>query len=243
MRLLLLLAFALPAAAFGQATTPDSPISTARPSFSDSPTIVPVRHLQLESGLTYYSHGGGSPARSDYGEALFRYGLVPRAELRVGLPNYNLQAGSKTDGFDNTFVGISYYLGKVYGFDVGVIPGTYVPTGNRDLRDPTVTPSYTLNAQHDLGGGSSLGTTIGQTFERHATQSLATLVYVRPLAGKLTGFVEYAGTFQPGDRPVEFAHVGLQFLTTKIQQFDVHGGVGLGASPHAFIGAGYSVRF
>ena len=245
MRTLLILALALAAAsALGQTTKPDDPISTTRPSISDSPTIVPVRSFQIESGLTYFSHGGGDPDRSDYGEALLRYGLVPRAELRVVLPNYNLQAGSAPDGFDNTFLGFSYYLGKPFGVDVGIVPGAYFPTGNRDLRFQTVTPAFTLNAQRDLGGGATVGTTLGQTYERHLTQTLATLNYVHPLVGKLTGFVEYAGSFDPVDRPQEYGHVGLQFLATKTQQFDVHGGVGLNAAtPHAFVGAGYSVRF
>ncbi len=244
MRTLPLLLVALAATALGQSTKPEYPISTSRPSFSDTPSLVPIGHLQLESGLTSFRRGGDDPDRTDFGEALLRYGLSSRIELRLGLPNYNLQAGHAADGFDNTLLAASVYLGKLAGFDIGIIPTVAFPTGNPDLRYERVTPSFTLNAQHDLGGGSNIATTLGQTYERHVAQSLATLVVVRPLCGDLTGFVEYAGYFDPTARPEEYGHVGLQYLPTKTSQIDLHGGVGLTAStPHAFIGAGYSVRF
>ena len=231
-------------AALGQTSSPDDPISTSRPSFGDSPTIVPVRRLQLESGLSYYRRGGEEPERSTFGEALLRYGLAPRVELRLLLPNYDVTGGGGPNGFDNTFVGASFYLGKPLGIDVGIIPGVYVPTGDRNLRYPTVTPTFTLNGQRALGHGDTVGATLGQTYTRHETQSLAALNLVHPLGGALTGFVEYAVDFAPGERPEQYGHVGLQLLATRTSQFDVHGGVGLNAStPHAFVGAGYSVRF
>ncbi len=249
MRTLASVAFALlGCAAFGQTSSPDDPISTTRPSFSDSPTIVPVRHLQIESGLTYYSRSAGSPEVTDFGEALLRYGLVPRLELRLQLPTYFLGASGGPSGFDNTTVGVSYYLGKVLGFDLGIVPTVAFPTGAQGIRDEMITPSVLLNGQHDLGGGSNIGGTIGQTYEKSGShrfdQTEATLVYVHPCNKLLSAFVEYAGYFDQEDRPTHYAHVGLQLLTTKTSQIDLHGGVGLNAStPHAFVGAGYSVRF
>lgn len=238
----------LAGAAFGQSTSPDDPISTARPSFSDSPTIVPVRHLQIESGLTYYSPGGGGDERSDFGEALLRYGLTPRLEMRLQLPNYNLTPGGSGDGFDNTSVAFSYYLGKVLGFDLGVIPTVSFPTGARGLRYDGVTPSFSVNAQRGIGSGNSFGGTFAQLYGRQGgsdfVQTTATLNVVHPFGKTLSGFVEYGGFFANHDAPVHYAHLGLQLLTSKTSQIDVHGGFGLGgAAAHEFIGAGYSVRF
>ena len=241
-------ALLLVGAAFGQSSSPDDPISTARPSFSDSPTIVPVRHLQIESGLSLYSRGGGGDERSDFGEALLRYGLRPRLELRLQLPNYNLSPESGGDGFDNTSIAISYYLGKAFGFDLGVIPTLSVPTGVRGLRYDGVTPAFSLNAQRGIGGGNTFGGTFYQAYGRQdgrdLVQTTAALNAVHPFTKKLAGFIEYGGFFENHDAPVNYAHLGLQFLATKTSQFDIHGGFGLGgAAAHEFVGAGYSVRF
>ena len=249
MRIALILPLAFAAtAAFGQTTTKDDPISTVRPSFSDSPNIVPVRTLQLESGLSFFSRGDGAPQRWDFGEALFRYGLVPRLEVRVGLPNYNLGFGGNPDGFDNTSIAFSYYLGQVLGFGLGIVPTLSAPTGARGLRYDGATPSFTLNAQRGIGGGDTFGGTLGQSYGRQDDESfvrtIATLNAVHPFTKTFTAFVEYGGFFDEHAPPQNYAHLGLQLLVTKTAQFDVHGGVGLGgASARQFIGAGYSVRF
>ena len=249
MRFPLLLALPLlSATAFGQSTTPDDPISTTRPSFSDSPTIVPVRHLQIESGLSYFSRSDDGDERSDFGEALLRYGLRPRLEVRIQLPNYNLGRGDQPTGFDNTSVAFSYYLGKVAGFDLGVVPTLSLPSGARGLRYDGVTPSFSLNAQRGIGSGNTFGGTLAQAYGRQdgrdSIQSTATLNAVHPFNPTFSGFVEYGGFFDNHDAPMNYAQLGFQLLVTKTQQFDVHGGVGLGgAASRSFIGAGYSVRF
>ena len=200
-----LLALLAAGAALGQSTAQGDPISTARPSFSDTPGIVPVRTLQLESGLSFYSRGGSGDERWDFGEALLRYGLRPRLEVRLQLPNYNLQYGGAPDGFDNTSVAISYYLGKLLGFDVGVIPTLGFPTGARGLRYDGATPSFSVNAQRGIGGGDTVGGTFDQSYARQdgrsVTLTLATLNAVHPFTEKLTGFVEYGGFYSDRDRP------------------------------------------
>ena len=232
--------------ALAQSTRPEDPIATSRPSISDTPGIVPVRHLQIESGLSGFARGGG-PEYAQFGEALLRYGLRPNVEVRLGLPNYLVLAHGSPAGFDDTSVAASLYLGRVAGLDVGVVPTLSFPTGARGLRDEAVTPSFSLNVAHDMGGGRSLGGTLAQSYGRQGghdlTQTLATLVYVQPL-GALTAFAEVAGTFAPLDRPEQYAHVGLQRLVTRTAQVDLHVGLGLDKkAAHEFVGAGLSVRF
>ena len=248
MRNLFLLALPLLAVtAKAQSTTPDDPISSVRPSFSDSPTIVPVRHLQIEYGLSYFSPGRNEE-RSDFGEVFLRYGLRPRLEFRVQLPNYDLTPGGHGDGFDNTSIAVSYYLGKALGFDLGVIPTLSFPTGARGLRYDGVAPAVSLNAQRSIGGGNTFGGTLFQSYGRQDDEDLiqttATLNAVHPFSKSLAGFVEYGGFFAKDAQPVHYAHLGVQLLVSKTSQFDIHGGFGLGgAAAHEFIGAGYSVRF
>lgn len=244
--LLALTASLLAGAAWGQATKPDAPISSARPSFSDTPQIVPVGHLQIESGVSYFSRGPSDPGHSQFGEWNFRYGLRPNVELRIDPPNYQLGEGDAPDGFDNTTIAASIYLGRLGGWDLGVIPGVVLPSGAEGWRRDSAAPSVLLNLQHALGDGvlgATLGGVYGHEEGRDVTDGSFSVVYSRNFGARTQGFVEYAGQYDRLDEPEHYAHVGLQFLTTRTTQFDIHGGVGMGGAAHAFVGAGYSVRF
>ncbi|MBX3119918.1 MAG: hypothetical protein KF784_12700 [Fimbriimonadaceae bacterium] len=70
---MLMICAVLPAVSFGQNLAQDKPtILTDRPAFTDSAAVVPLRWLQIESGLTYQRIPGGSVVNGP--EALLRYG-------------------------------------------------------------------------------------------------------------------------------------------------------------------------
>lgn len=231
--------------AFAQATKPEDPIDAARPDFSDATSIVPVRHLQIEAGLSFFRQGGKENERWQLGEALLRYGVLPRVEVRLVLPNETM--ARRVSGLDNTTVAASFYLGKAFGFNCGVVPGVTFPTGDAALRDEAVAPSLELNLARDLGRGgvaSTLLALFGREDGRSAVSGSGTLEYQQPVARALVGFVEYYGVFDPRAEPESYAHLGLKLLASARSQVDVHVGVGLNeAAAHEFVGAGYSVRF
>jgi len=234
------------ASAFGQATPQGDPIGTSRPSFSDTSQIVPVRSLQLEAGLSLYRRGGREVERWELGEALFRYGLAPRAELRLQLPN-DVLPRQGVDGFDNTILAASFYLGQVGGWDVGVVPGVEIPSGARPYRDETLTPNASLNLGRSFGKtgvAATLAAAYGRDQGRADLSGQGSLVVTHALGPSRIGFVEYAAFLDRFDQPEHYAHLGLQWIVHRTSQFDVHAAVGLGgAASHEVVGAGYSVRF
>ena len=235
--------------AFGQATSREDPIQTSRPDFTTSPQIVPVGSLQLETGFSRYGKGGGEPQRWEFGEATLRYGLRRTVELRVDLPNYVLSLPrSAPDGFDDTTITASLYLGQIGGIDFGILPGVIVPTGRPDLRQESLAPTFSLLLRRDLGGDSDLSGALRVDFVhdegRRVEQTTATLSYTHPLVGGLSGFIEYAGFFDRLSRPRNLAHTGVTLAVGRTSQLDLHGGFGLNEdSERFFVGAGYSVRF
>ena len=232
--------------AFGQATPQDDPIGTARPSFSDTSQIVPVGSLQLEAGLSFYRRGSAEAERFEFGEGLLRYGLRPRVELRLQLPNeVDLRRGGH--GFDDASLAVSVYLGKFLGWDVGVIPGVEIPTGAREFRGQTLVPNASLNLARALGSGTLAGTlaaAYGRDAGRDDLSGLGSVVYSQNLRPAFVGFAEYAAFLDRFAEPEHYAHFGLQLIVRKTSQFDVHVGFGLGsAASRELVGAGYSVRF
>ena len=236
----------MPCLATAQSSTREDPIATARPSFSDTSGIVPVRLLQIELGGTSFSRGRAETERTGFGEAVLRYGLRPRTELRVTLPTYTLFAGGPS-GFDNTGVGLSHYLGKGGGFDLGVIGTVFVPTGREGIRSPIASPALSLNFARAIAAKDTFGGTLQAQYSdvngSRVASTFAGLFVQRAFCPTTAAFFELAGFYDRVSLPRNYAHVGVTRLVGKNAQIDLHGGVGLGPASHTFVGAGFSVRF
>ena len=246
-RLSTALAVALVSLAFAQEKP--KPIETDRPDFTESSVVVPFRWLQIESGLTYAwerrAHSLSGP------EALLRYGVAPRAELRLGLPDYNLvrAGGRRFSGFGDVYLGAKFQIGPL-GDDIGlsIIPAVFVPSGNDDFSSGAVDPELKLCLSRELGGGWGLSVmeygALPTVDGRHLFVFQQTASFGRELTERLNMFVEYAGTFSHKDAPAHVAHLGLAYRPTDNSQFDLHGGVTLsGNDRQPFVAGGYSFRF
>ena len=236
----------VPALAGAQTSTRQDPIATSRPSFSDTSNIVPVRSLQLEFGGAYYARGRAETERTDFGEAILRYGLRPRTELRLTLPTYTLFAGGPS-GFDNTGIGISHYLGKREGFDLGVIGTVFVPTGAAGVRSSIVSPALSFNFARAVSVKDTFGGTLqaqlSEVDGRRVASTQASLFVQRAFCPTTAAFFEVAGFYDRVSLPRNYVHIGVTRLVSHDAQFDLHGGFGLGPASHGFVGAGYSIRF
>jgi hypothetical protein len=117
------------------------PISPNRPTFSDSPGLVPVGHAQLETGYTFASRSedGGDTTRSNVPEIVARYRLDDAIELRL---LWNGYAWSETDQGE---AGTSDDRG---GTDAGI--AVLVPIAEQS----GWLPALTLEALTTLGIGS-----------------------------------------------------------------------------------------
>ncbi|MBC8065844.1 MAG: transporter [Chlorobia bacterium] len=233
-----------------QANPNSGPIVTDRPDFTESSLVVPLRSIQLESGLTYERTNRQNRALNGP-EVLLRFGLAERLELRVGLPNYNRiesTSSSDSEGLDDTYVGAKIQLGPICN-DIGLalIPAVSIPTGRKGIRSEAWSPELKVVFSKGLGIYSLSGMIYAAWIEEDGekrTPLQTTLSLGIPIKEGLGMFTEYILDVKKDSEPAHTFHTGFTFQPKPNRQFDIHFGFGLSPNaPDFFIGAGYSHRF
>ena len=225
------------------------PIDTNRPSFMNSPQIVPPLGLQLENG-TEFQGFRGHKSSYDIPETEVRLGIVPSTEFQMFVPNYFLlhsQGDNTAYASDITDLGIKTHIGKENAkFNVAVIAAMILPTGSSVISGSGVEPvvrvswGYAINRNWAFMGQQS----ILVLNKGHDVQWQPDFMLSRTLGSKASAFIEYESILTHGAFPQNLIHFGATYKITRNQQIDTHFGFGLNkAAPSAFIGVGYSFRF
>ncbi len=228
---------------------PDTRIVTERPAFTDASTSVPCHSLQLESGLLESAY---RDQRSfDVPEALLRFGIIGKTEVRFFLPNYyeNTAAGDAfATGLGDLAVGVKQQLGPVKRFDAAASASVSMPTGAQSVSSHGYDAAVQLAWSRALSEAWTVAGMFASAWPtqdgRHHVTGQATLLLDRQLTKPWDVFVEYSGMYPGSGSPQHLLHFGTAYKLTPRQQVDVHGGVGLSAAtPDHFVGFGYSIRF
>ncbi len=245
------------------------PMVTDRPDFTESTSVVPFGHLQLENGYTYTydDESGRRVSNQTFPETLARVGILEDWELRIGWIGGSLteelfkeknDAGrtvrreTHDDAATDMTVGFKRHLVAQEGLrpEFGVIGELSLPTGGRTTTSDDVDPqvkllwSYELPADFSLSGNLNFGlpTSDGKRFFQ--TSASVSLGYA--ITHQIGMYVEYFG-FYPNDRWTDCAHTangGFTCQLTDNLQFDIRSGVGLNEEADDFFaGGGLSVRF
>jgi hypothetical protein len=111
------------AAADGGAQTP---IAADRPAVTASSIAVPAGSLQFENGFAATANQGATTY--DGPEALIRFGVASKTEMRLTVPNYFGTVGGNA-GFGDVAIGMKQQLGPAAGFDVSLILTLSLPSG------------------------------------------------------------------------------------------------------------------
>jgi hypothetical protein len=218
-------------------------IATDRPAVTDSSVVVPQGGLQLESGWQLTDAAGHDTI--DAPEALLRYGLWPKTELRLQLPDdyHNLPGGAS--GLGDTAIGVKQQLGPAGGFDGSLVASLSVPTGAHAITSHGYDPSLQLPWSHSLPTGWTVAGQFAAYWptvdgQRNFTRE-ATVLFDRQLTDPWDAFLEYAvDTAQRGGSR-QLLHAGTAYKLSAHQQIDLHGAVGLTpAAARFFFGVGYS---
>lgn len=222
------------------------PIVTDRPDFTESSLVVPRNALQIETGLTYEKITRRASNLSGP-EALLRYGLADKLELRVGLPNYNRFESPDAEGFDDLYLGAKIQLGSHRGTDFALIPAVFIPAGRRGIRSESVTPELKVTYARDIGAYALSGmvhvASVEEEGERSTPFQLTNSLGI-PVKERIGMFLEHILGAQDGERPAHILHSGFTYQPRPDRQFDLHYGFGLTPNaPDFFIGAGFSIRF
>ncbi len=245
-------------------------ISTDRPGFSDSTSVVPRGHVQLESGYSYSYERAPHHVRvqlQDYPELSLRIGVLSDLEARVGWTGAVItrsrylaktRAGRTTTFLDESQggadmkVGLKWAMTRQAGLipNLSLIPSLYLPTGADGFTTGDVDPevriaySWLLLKKLTIYGVaqlSSISDEQGRYFQCGASAAASYQV-----TDKLAGILEYyfIDPLTRGSDSSQNLNVCATYLITDNIQFDIRVGFGLNEEAPGFsTSAGISFRF
>jgi len=247
----------------------DDDIDTNRPSFMDSPLVVPRGSLQFENGGLYqhFQHGLNY---YDASETEVRLGLTKGTEFQMFVPNWELlhsrqsasagisntspsfavfqstQANTRSGVSDLGEIGIKQQLRPILkDLNVSVIAGLNAPTGNRFISgtgvQPVVRVPFTKQLTKNVSYGGMQSLLVINSGRDVQWQNF--WLVSRAIGKRSSLFIEYAGFFTHHATASNIIHFGAVRKVNKNMQVDVQFGFGLDqTAPAAFVGAGYSLR-
>lgn len=242
--LAILLGMALPS----QALTAEDPIDTNRPSFMDSPLVVPQGSLQAENGTLFqgFQH---KVWQYDVPETEVRVGLLKNTELQLFVPaDYLRHVPGLTKSYtsDLTEVGIkSHWESKSSKYNIAFIGAVTPPTGSKVISGSGVEGTFRIPWTVAINNNWSIMGMQSLLILNHAknVQWQPDFMLGRNIGSKTSVFIEYGGFYTTKTLPQSIIHFGAVYKVTPRQQVDVHFGFGMNqAAPSAFVGTGYSVR-
>jgi len=219
-------------------------IITDRPSVTNSSVVVPQGVFQMENGML--ASDLGHDAILDLPESNLRYGLLPRTELRLMLPDYFYSLTSATpSGFGDSSVGVKQQLGPLRGFDVSIIAFLSIPTGAKPISSDGYDPGLQLPWSHSLAGNWTIAGQIAGYWPtvagRRDYTTEATVLLDRQLTARSDAFVELAVDSPQRGGSSQLLHAGATCRLAPNQQIDFHAAAGLShAAPRNYVGIGYS---
>ncbi|HEX5233692.1 MAG TPA: transporter [Silvibacterium sp.] len=228
----------------------DESLSTERPTFTNSSSVVPCRSLQIESGFlisTEHEQRG-----YDAPEGLLRFGLTKSDELRFTLPDYfqNYSSnGNFATGIGDLGIGVKRSLAATSsGFNLAGIFALTFPTGAQSVSSHGYDPTIQILPSQNLAANVSIATMLSVAWPTQGgsrnTIGQSSVVLDWQVKKPLDVFAEYSGSFPSTGTPQHISDFGVLYRPSRRQQVDFWSGFGLSAAAiDHFVGVGYSVRF
>ena len=224
------------------------PIQLDRPDQTESPYVVPARHFQIESGISFEKSDGQNKTYT-YPTILFKYGVNDAFELRL-IPEYvtSYAQAEKFSGITPLTVGFKVKLAGEKGIFpmVSFIGHLGIPDiASKKFKTEWYAPSFRFTMQHTLSDNLSLGYNVGAEWDGESPQPafIYTLTTGYSISKKLCAFIELYGFLiqkSTGDHRID---AGLTYLIKNNMAADISGGIGINKyAPAFFIAAGYSIR-
>lgn len=250
--------------------TLEGSISTDRPGFADTTSVLPRGHFQLELGYTCTGDGGNGVRIRDhaFAQTNLRIGLFDNLELRTLWNGFSatesqfiaesprtgrrFHATDHDDGAADMTIGLRTQLLKNDGLvpDLSVLTNLSIPVGSLSKTAGDVVPDLRLAYGWALTdklrlygvGIAAVPRSDGVRFFQAAGSAGLSYAW----SDRLGTFVEYYGIF-PGRKDEDCAlnlDGGFVFLLSDNCQLDFSAGVGLNEqAPDTFVGVGISFRW
>lgn len=207
-------------------------IITDRPDQTESSSTVGRGNLQVESGLLvgYEENGLFTTRQLLFPTTLFRYGLLPRLEIRVlsQLENKKFMSNS-VQGVSDIEIGLKIQILKEHkNTEIAFLTHLAVPTGTKDLTAEKYGTVNKLAILHRLNENIGLGYNLGYSYFGEQNGDLTYSmslgigvnekvgVYIEPF-GSVTNLKEFVLNFD----------AGFTYLASDNLQFDFSFGTGV----------------
>jgi hypothetical protein len=230
---------------------------TDRPDQAESPSVVPRKYLQIETGFIKQNDWEGSSLNRSfaYNTTLLRYGLLNNLEFRFGIDYLGEEVRTvspdnitKFSGLAPVFSGFKIKIGDEKGFkpSIAFLAGLYLPfpAGNHFKTSNTAADmkfAFSNTVTDHLSVGYNVGVRWdGETSIPDYNYSLS---FGINLSERWDAFVESYGYFPGQGRQEHLADAGLTWRLLPNLQFDISGGIGISKSaPDNFISFGLTYR-
>jgi hypothetical protein len=227
------------------------PIVTDRPDQTEAAVVVPIQHLQLETG-TRYAKVSDALTEFLYTNTVLRYGVLTWMEFRLG-QDYGRQqlaldgGESEEKGFFPLMLGTKLHLLEERGLrpETALLYEAFLPTGSSEFMPDKTTHSIRGLFSHTLSESISVGYNVGVLFpnEHDELTNVYTLSFGFELTDRLGLFTEVYGFLQQEEPNQHAFDGGFTYLLRPNLQLDVSGGAGLTESAeNGFVSAGFSWR-
>jgi hypothetical protein len=232
----------------GIAQTETLDLGADRPDFTEAATVIPRGSLQLELGGTWERDDGGADAHSGP-EALLRWGITDRLELRFELPEW---VESNADGLgalrSDAAVGAKLQIGPLGAWDVAAIGALSLPTGDEESTSDRSDPVVAAVASREIAPQWSVAMQVVAAWptldDGRELETVVTAVVGTELGDRIGAFLEVAATNPAHGASGVVLHNGYTYQPGRTWQVDVHLGAGLTESaPDFFVGTGLAARF
>jgi len=248
----------------------DGSLSTDRPGFADTTSVMPRGHLQLELGYTYTedSEGGTRTRDHSFAQTNLRIGVLDNLEFRTIWSGFSAtesqfvaesprtgrryRTTDHDDGAGDMTLGLRTQLLENDGLvpDLTLLTNLSIPVGSQGKTAGDVVPDvrlaygWALTEKSRLYGVgiASAPTSEGDRFFQAAGSAGLSYAWTN----RFSTFAEYYGIF-PGAKDADCSHNldgGFAFLLSDNCQLDFSAGLGLNEqAPDYFVGVGISFRW
>ena len=233
-------------------------ISTDRPDFGVSTSVVPPMTFQVETGLKRLNRDTGD--LDQFFETLLRFGLAEPVELRAGWAGIQRQKRTR----DRTISGsgdLTFGAKLALSEGRGIVPAAAaalsmtLPSGDQAFSSGETVPqailalAWPLNMDYSLtlNGGSywipGPDPLLGENDTRERADFYSATLSRSTVEGH-TLYMEIFGIMEPGvETDPHSIGFGYLYLWRPTMQFDIQVGTALTrAAPDAFVGFGFSIR-
>ncbi|MFC0874945.1 transporter [Saccharicrinis sp. FJH2] len=222
---------------------------TDRPDQTESASIVPKLHFQLESGFDFTDANSLSDIKDVKSiQSLLRFGLTSALELRLGFSNETATLVSDPEGSVSNILnpGFKYRIFKGAGIipDVAVMGSFLLPVKTDDA-DHFWSPEVRLAAQHDLLDVLSLGYNLALFWDNknYDTQKFYSVTAGLNVIPKTCLFLEFFGENYKTLGNAGYIDFGFTYSIINNLHLDGYLGYGLNDnSNNMFWGVGFTVR-